>query len=139
MTREEFEDKYGHPFEVDGINLEDVQSIYPELYKPKLLACTSIDEMRDVVRKFGFLTARANRDIENMTDLDAAVIKLVLTPEVNFRVRTTTKALAKYANVMLPPVMLQAYLIAKRFDIPEYYAALQYVRAVSFREHLIEE
>lgn len=137
MTEDEFIEEYLVPFEVDGVNLEDVESIY-HFYKEKMLACETLGDMDIVLEKFKFLCARKHTGslktipISNDYKITVELIKAAL--HEGKSIPEELKDNLYIYDIILPPVMLHAYLVAKEFSMPEYPAAIQYCRAMWFNK-----
>lgn len=125
MTRDEFEHLYECPWDVRGANLEDVDSIY-EHYRNLMLSSTSIDEINEIRKEFGpFCWGMTTTDPSPFTFEE-------LQDFISGKRNPAQEELdnTNIAHLILPQVMLQAYLIKEKFGLPEFYAGLQCVRAI---------
>jgi hypothetical protein len=126
-----FYENYLFPFSVDGVSLEDVESIQA-MYLAKMKKCNSLSEMREVAAKFKWLAFDSSYILDMVNESAVERIKYLL---------NNTKSIppGALAPIILPHVMLMAYLIAKDRTMPEYPAAFQYVVATRFAHSKREE
>lgn len=122
-TEDEFMEEFLVPFEVDGVNLEDVENIYL-LYRSKMLACNTLDDMVQTRLKFKFLIAGATKGVTELGLTVDDVKALFHNKKQNVSMDET--------HIVLPKVMLHAHIIGKEFTIPQYVAAVQYIRATYY-------
>ena len=125
-TEDAFMELYGTPFRIDGVYADDIQSL-GKLYRSQMLSCTTLEELEFVIGKFGWLATDASQVVETMTEEDFTMF--VLTQAQNVKISMEEGTLAKFAPIHLPTIMLHAYLVAEKYQVPEYYAAIQWVRA----------
>ena len=146
--RDEFEYRFESPFEVRGVYLDDElsdhqgkdASIY-EYYKELMLASTDFRDMIDICHEFKFLWWGGHpayyailnmRSAEwyqtgNYTDYHKVILNLF--DNIPAQQALTKEEMDIYIHFLLPHVMLKAKMIADRYELLEYYAALQYCRA----------
>lgn len=134
LDRDTFLELYLHPFEIDGTSLDDVSSLH-SLYKEKILACQSLDEMDAVRSKFKFLVLGGPTSVHTL-GRSAEELKMFFDKDAP-KVDTMTSDLA---NFILPIVMLHAWLVSKKLGLPEYPAAVQYVASsIETKEEHVDE
>jgi hypothetical protein len=135
MDREEFENLYECPWEVNGKRLDDYQSIFKEAYRPMMLECKTIPEMMGVARQFGpFVWGGTVRNLNKLSNYYVEPLKDLF----NNTVDVEEYEIELVAPIVLPVVMLQSHLIARKFELPEFYAGLQYIRAVRYPEKEVD-
>lgn len=125
LTVNEFYDAYLYPITIDGVALDEVENIF-FLYREKMKACNSIEEMRKCSKRFGFLTAGVNQDLDQII-LETGFKRL----KKYLEGKTTA---LQFSNFILPKVMLHGHFIAEKYCLPEYYAAFQYYIANVYTE-----
>lgn len=127
MKRSTFEELYENPFRIDEFHLDDIEDIY-FYYRQKMKSASNRTELINQARKFKFFTASAVNLIDKATEEEIVLLLSFFRDKDNKgeEVRLKNEDLCE---VMVPSIMLHAHLIAEDFDLPEYYAALQYLRA----------
>lgn len=126
MKRSTFEELYENPFRIDEFRLDDIEDIYL-YYRQKMKSASNKPELINQARKFKFFTASAVNLIDKATEEEIILLLSFFRDKGNKGEEVLLKN-EDLCEVMVPSIMLHAHLIAEDFDLPEYYAALQYLR-----------
>lgn len=124
MTLDQFMDEYLLPFEVDGINLEDIPCIY-DLYTTKMALTESLEEMKVVREKFKFLCWGSKKGVMEIG------VPFERLREIFLKEYELTEEELKNTDlcaIMLPKIMLMGHIISQGLGLPEYPSTIQYVR-----------
>lgn len=121
-TEEQFMNEYICPFEIDGILADEIYSL-GKYYRLDISKAQTVEELREIIGKYNFLALDAKKQADVMSKSDFREW---------MRSRDTEETAVKYASIEVPYILMQAYLIAKEFKMPEYYAALQCFRVVRY-------
>lgn len=127
MKRSTFEELYENPFRIDEFRLDDIEDIY-FYYRQKMKSASNRQELINQARKFKFFTASVVKLIDKATEEEIVLLLSFFRDKGNKgeEVRLKNEDLCE---IMVPSIMLHAHLISTDFELPEYYAALQYIRA----------
>ena len=127
MKRSTFEELYESPWRVDEHLLDDINDIY-YYYRQKMKSASNRQELIRQAMKFKFFTASAVQLIEKATD-EEILLLIAFFKEKGNKGEDIRLKNEDLCEVILPSIMLHAHIIADKFGLPEYYAALQYLRA----------
>jgi hypothetical protein len=130
MTLDWFMKTYGTPFQVRGVYLDDVCCIRT-LYKECILQCNTIQEMKEVCKEFRFLSSGVIKELNQINQTSPLTVQRLKLMLKNGKTHSE-----QLVNFILPKIMLHAHIIADEFNIPEYYAAVQYVAIVYYPDEM---
>lgn len=123
MTRDEFEYHYEAPWKIDGTYLDDVPCLQ-HLYIKKLKQTKNMEEVIALCKEFRCFAWDAWQAAESGKADHTRLLELCQSKDI------APEELPTYAPLLLPKVMLHATMISREYYLPEFYAGLQYLRAV---------